>query len=141
MKNTASYAIIIDRDTIIYYCRGCFFHFSLYITLKHTDFNVYIPVKVAEKCEIHMKKNWFWVYTVQKSECKMYTKPLKNTGLNVKAGKNGRSIRTRIETLLVNRVIVILYVCKNGRSIRTRIETTFLLPLYSSWTTVRTEDP
>ena len=28
----------------------------------------------------------------------MYTKPLKNTGLNVKAGKNGRSIRTRIET-------------------------------------------
>ena len=29
----------------------------------------------------------------------MYTKPLKNTGLNVKAGKNGRSIRTRIETL------------------------------------------
>ena len=29
----------------------------------------------------------------------MYTKPLKNTGLNVKAGKNERSIRTRIETL------------------------------------------
>ena len=28
----------------------------------------------------------------------MYTKPLKNTGLNVKAGKNERSIRTRIET-------------------------------------------
>ena len=27
----------------------------------------------------------------------MYTKPLKNTGLNVKAGKNERSIRTRIE--------------------------------------------
>ena len=30
----------------------------------------------------------------------MYTKPLKNTGLNVKAGKNERSIRTRIETVI-----------------------------------------
>ena len=30
----------------------------------------------------------------------MYTKPLKNTGLNVKAGKNERSIRTRIETII-----------------------------------------
>ncbi len=31
----------------------------------------------------------------------MYTKPLKNTGLNVKAGKNERSIRTRIETVSI----------------------------------------
>ena len=38
----------------------------------------------------------------------MYTKPLKNTGLNVKAGKNGRSIRTRIETLTPSSLDVIL---------------------------------
>ena len=39
----------------------------------------------------------------------MYTKPLKNTGLNVKAGKNERSIRTRIETkelMLVDTFVV-----------------------------------
>ena len=53
----------------------------------------------------------------------MYTKPLKNTGLNVKAGKNERSIRTRIETLDDNCLISNGFLSKNERSIRTRIET------------------
>ncbi len=46
----------------------------------------------------------------------MYTKPLKNTGLNVKAGKNERSIRTRIET-------------------------SFLAFIFATFSAVRTKDP
>ena len=53
----------------------------------------------------------------------MYTKPLKNTGLNVKAGKNERSIRTRIETPPTIANILNKKLGKNERSIRTRIET------------------
>ena len=45
-------------------------------------------------------------------------------------GKNGKSIRTRIETLMLWPLLLQECSSKNGKSIRTRIETAYILRLW-----------